>query len=139
MEEIIKIAQEGGYDLKSKAFSDTDIEFEGFSIEKDYEVHIYVKKSFENALKEGYRTPNFGHCWIDITRILLDPLFWQALFKGKSCHHIEKSFYPAPYRHEAKCEIGYYEWEAYALRTLEIILTEGMDKGIEYLKSIVVK
>lgn len=68
---------------------------------------------------------DFGSVEPNYDALLLDKLFWQAL--EKECGWV------------CNCNDHKYTWLHYALRTLEIILTEGMDKGIEYLKSIVVK
>lgn len=38
---------------------------------------------------------------------LLDPLFWQSLYKSTSCFHKNGG----PYRHRAICQVGQYEWE----------------------------
>ncbi len=110
MEELIKIAIEGGYKGTNKI---TDA--------------IFQSQGDHLVLKMYY------------LGMVCDPLFYQALGKacgwnkntgeekGKQILRIENHTY------YADDDIGH------ALRTFEIILTEGMDKGIEYLKSIVVK
>lgn len=73
-------------------------------------------------------------------QFVLDPLFWQALGKacgwGISCYHYASKFGWEAYRHQAKCEIGAYSWEANALRFHEINLTEGWDAAVAYLAEI---
>ena len=77
-----------------------------------------MQKAIQKAIEGGYERKNgsfsfpmklndeFDIWEYDTNAILLDPLFWQSIFKKTSCFHDGSM-----YRHEAKCDIGMFEWQ----------------------------
>lgn len=143
METIIQKAIEGGYDLKSKGYSDDTVKLDGYRVEDDWKVFIWVKQSWEDAEKQGYRHSRDGKAWMHASQLMIDPLFWQAL--GKACTETvwdfvgEYNYSDFPNQPSGK-KYGEYQkvldWKKIALRFHEINLTEGWNKAVSYLTSI---
>ncbi len=111
MYKIIQKAIEGGY-MQGFIFN---------SIAGTGEIFFESK----NVLKQGtYRSKE---------KIVLDPLFWQAL--GKACGWGSTNLYKATLYGKPSREI--MEWEMNALHFYELNLIEGWDAAVEYITSLV--
>jgi len=100
MENIIKKAIEGGYNLDTV-----------FGVAK-------AQANFDMTKYPAIQS-----------KIVLDPLFWQAL--GKACGWDTRIYYTE--KENATRDFWYLEK---AIRFHEINLTEGWEKAIEYLENI---
>lgn len=116
MENIVRKAVEGGWNPRPEKKAGIKLD-SIFPSEFDGEV-AFLSSTFKESGKNNGR-----HFALYLTQIVCDPLFWQAL--GNSVNRTEW--------------VMQERWVNYALNFHTKNLTEGWEKAVEYLQSIIVK
>lgn len=96
-----------------------------------------MEQVLNKAKEGGYKSPNLiGTEMGYYANVVLDPKFFQALGKACGWGNMEVSFgnWDEPIKMSTESVIG---WKHIALKFHEINLTEGWDKAVEYLSTLI--
>lgn len=90
-----------------------------------------IKKAFIGGYEVKQYSENFA---LNNDFVVFDPLFWQSL--AKACGWGNMAFNLENLNTKQRRKFGYeYQW--HYIRFMEINLTEGWNKAISYLESII--